>query len=183
MRVSGDAADKFIRLHLQLLHYAGQQREVLPPDMSLESLFEEPLELKVDCRDAIYAPSPLLDRFLAEHHDSLSAEERDIVRAWAGYVSGTLIVLRHLKKHTIFLDDASPANAYGVLGLNDDLEELFPRPVLPTFVKTVLLPYQGVVVCDGLFRGYSITIGSNMRRGMNENYKEIKSAGQLITAL
>ena len=183
MRVSQDAAGNFIHLYHQLLHYAGQRRDVLPSDMSLENFIEEPLELKVDCRDAIYAPSPLLDDFLADQESSLSAEEQDIVRVWKRYVNGTFVVLRHLKKHAIFLDDASPANAYGVLGLIDDLEEIFPKPILPTFVKTVLLPYQGVVVCDGLFRGYGITIGSNMRRDMNENYKEIKNSGRLIITL
>jgi hypothetical protein len=183
MRVSQDAAGNFIRLYLQLLHYAGQRREVLSSDMSLEDFIEEPLELKVDCRDAIYTPSSLLDDFLAEQEGDLSTEEQNIVRAWKRYVSGRFIVLRHLKKHTIFLDSASPTNAYGVLGLIDDLVEIFPKYVLPTFVETVLLPYEGVVVCDGLFRGYAITIGSNMRRGMNEDYKAIKDSERLITAL
>ena len=103
--------------------------------------------------------------------------------AWTRYISGTFLVLRHLKKYTIFLHSASPSSAYGVLGLTNDLEELLPKPRLPISVKTVLLPYNGVVVCDGMLSIYDILFGPNMRSGFNEDYKNMKSDGRFFTVL
>ena len=103
--------------------------------------------------------------------------------AWTRSISGTFVVLRHLKKYTIFLHSTSPPSAFGVLGLTTDLEELLPKSRLPIGVKTVLLPYRGVVVYDGLLSVYDIIIGPNMRYGLNEAYKNIKNAGRFFTTL
>lgn len=100
MRVSADAAARFITLYVRLLYYAGQQRDVLPPDMSYYEFLE-----------------------------------------------------------------------------------FLPKPRLPISVKTVLLPYNGVVVCDGMLSVYDIVFGPNMRSGFNEVYKNMKSAERFFTVL
>jgi hypothetical protein len=183
MRVSLEAANRFIGLYVRLLHYAGQQRDVVPPDMSFDKFLKEPMQVKIACREAIYLPAPLLDDFMMAYDDFLSVEAQKIVSAWTRYVKGTFLVLRHLKKYTIFLHSVSPANAYGVLGLTDDIEEFLPAWRLPIAVETVLLPYEGVVVCDGMISVYDMVIGPNMRSGLNEDYKKMKSAGRFFTTL
>lgn len=183
MRVSIEAADRFIGLYMRLLHYAGQQRETIPLDMSFEKFLAQPTQVKVACREAIYEPAPLLDDFMMAYDSSLSIEDQKVVIAWTRYVKSTFLVLRHLKKHTIFLESTSPPNAYGVLGLTTDLEELLPAWRLPIGIQAVLLPYEGVVVCDGLISVYDIVIGPNMRSGLNEDYKNIKNAGRFFTTL
>ncbi len=183
MRVSLEAADRFIGLYTRLLHYAGQQREAIPPDLSFEEFLAEPTQVKVACREAIYEPAPLLDDFMMAYDNFLSVEEQKIVSAWTRYIKGTFLVLRHLKKYTIFLESTSPPNAYGVLGLTTDLEELLPAWRLPIGIQAVLLPYEGVVVCDGLISVYDVVIGPNMRSGLNEDYKKMKSAGRFFTTL
>jgi hypothetical protein len=183
MRVSTDAANCFITLYMRLLYYAGQQRDVLPPVMSFSSFLAEPWQVKLACREMIYEPWPLIDDFLTAHGDTLSVEEQQIVAAWTCFIRGTFVVLRHLKHYTIFLHSTSPPHAYGVLGLTTDLEDLLPKPRLPLGVNTVLLPYQGRVVYDGWLSVYDVIIGPHMRRGLNEDYKNIKSAGRFFTAL
>jgi len=183
MRVSADAADYFITLYMRLLYYAGQRREVLSPALSFSDFLAEPWQVKYACREAIYEPWPLIKDFLTTHGDTLTGEEQKTVDAWTRSISGTFVVLRHLKKYTIFLHSTSPPSAFGVLGLTTDLEELLPKSRLPIGVKTVLLPYRGVVVYDGLLSVYDIIIGPNMRYGLNEDYKNIKNAGRFFTTL
>ncbi|MFL5626753.1 MAG: hypothetical protein ACJ788_14310 [Ktedonobacteraceae bacterium] len=185
MRVSTDAADCFITLYMRLLYYAGQRRDVLPPDMSFHEFLAEPSLVKIACREKIYEPWPLINDFLSAHGDTLSGEEQKTVEAWTRSISGTFVILRHLKKYTIFLHSTSPPSAYGVLGLTTDLEELLPKPCLPLSVKTVLLPYKGVVVCDGMLKlsVYDMINGPNMRSGLDEDYKNIKNAGRFFTVL
>ena len=70
-----------------------------------------------------------------------------------------------------------------VLGLTNDLEEFLPKPRLPIGIKTVLLPYNGVLVCDGMLSVYDIVFGPNMRSGFDEDYKNMKSTGRFFTVL
>lgn len=177
-------AAQFLALYTPLLYYAGNARGVLPEDMTFKEFLDEPMEVKVDCRDAIYSPTPLFDDFLEDNGDQLSEKERGIVGAWSKrYVRGKFVLLQHLKEHSIFLSTDKSLKAYGVLGLTTELSEMAPRAYLPVFLETVLLPYEGVVVCDGLVMMSNILIGPNMTSNMKADYKRLKQSGKVITSL
>jgi len=182
MRVAEDAAWRFIGLYMQLLYYAGQQRGVLPKRMTFEEFKQTPYAKKIDSRNAIYEPTLLISDFLEAATD-LSDADRAAVTAWQRYVNGRFIILRHLKKHSIFMAADEPFGIYAVLGLTTDLPDLAPPERLPYIVRTVLLPYEGVIVCDGLLETYNVVIGATMRRNLNADYQEAKRAGKVITLL
>jgi hypothetical protein len=183
MKIAPDAAWDFINLYHALLYYAGQVREILPAEMTYANFVAEPLATKARCRDPIYEPKPLFDDFLEDRGDALTQKQQKMVREWKRFVRGDFVVLRHLKKHTIFLSTTGPMKAYAVLSLTTDLPEMIPNDVLPVYVETVLLPYQGVIVYDGIVLGGNILIGPNMTREMKEDYSAIKKAKQVITTL
>lgn len=183
MLVHPDAAAKILDLYHQLLYFAGQRDKVLSKKLTYKKFLDKPLQIKADCRDSIYEPTPLFDDFLEVQGEQLSPEDRAIVAGWKRYVRGTFVVLKHLKKHTIFLSGEEETRAYAVLGLTTDLSELLPSHVLPTYIETVLLPYKGVIVCDGILRGYNLLIGPNMTRDLKAEYQDIKKAGKVITTL
>jgi hypothetical protein len=177
-----DAADRFIQLYLKLMYYAGCERGVLPASMSPDEFMDTSMAMKGRCRDAIYEPSPMFEQFLQANGSGLSDEERALVSMWARHhVRGMLVILMHRKEHTVFLDTQLPARAYGALGLTSELSKMFPSQHLPVLVETVLLPYEGVVVCDGLVALHSIMIGPNMTRDMKDQYRDLKKEGQVIT--
>jgi hypothetical protein len=123
-------------------------------------------------------------RFLEANRELLTAEALHTLETWANhYVKGRFYVLRHLKQHSIFLLSGGRAKAYGVLGLTDELDKVIPKSALPAYVETVLLPYEGVVVCDGLVLADTTLVGPAVRREMADLYKEIKQSGDLITSL
>jgi hypothetical protein len=66
------------------------------------------------------------------------------------------------------------------VGVTTELAELIPDP--PIFVETVLLPFHGYLICDGLLAG-GIYIGGNMGRSFHGTYMEIKRAGEFIRKL
>ena len=184
MLIPEEDAAQFIALYIGMLYYAGDARRVIPEDMEFDEFLDEPMEVKADCRDALYEPTPLFDEFLEDNGDQLSEELQEVVRAWGErYVRGDFVVLQHLQEHTIFLDTGSPPKAYAVLGLTTDLSDMAPNYTLPLFLETVLLPYKGVIVCDGLVRASRMLIGPNMTRNMKADYKRIKQAGRTITSL
>jgi hypothetical protein len=184
MRVSPEGAHKFISLYILLLYYAGQERRLLPRGMTLDDFKESGLDLKIACRDAIYEPRHLIMRFHDANRDLLTTEAQKTLESWAnGYVKGRFYVLRHLKQNSIFMLPGSKPRAYGVLGLTDELDKVIPKAALPAYVETVLLPYEGVVVCDGLVLADTSKVGPPVRHEMSDLYKEIKQSGDLITSL
>ncbi len=185
MRVSAEGARQFNSLYTLLLYYAGQERRILPVTMTLDEFREGPQGLKIRCRDAIYEPTLLIGRFLDENEDLLSAQAQDTLTSWERcYVMGTFAVLRHMKKHSIFVSTLGPPKAYAVLGLTEELSAMVPKEIVPALVKTVLLPYEGVIVCDGLILAAGhVRLDAETKREVSEQYKVIQKAGELITTL
>jgi hypothetical protein len=63
------------------------------------------------------------------------------------------------------------------------LDELIPGYALPQVVMTVLLPFKGMIIYDGLFSGYNVIIGSHMRADLNHVYQVAKQKERIIFSL
>jgi hypothetical protein len=82
----------------------------------------------------------------------------------------------------VFLSTTSPAIAYGGLALSQLFEEPI-GPYLPVLTRTVLLPFKGVIVYDGLMNSYNNSCGPGIRRFLNERFKEAKARHGIVTSL
>ena len=120
-------------------------------------------EVRLKVRDAFLNHTDLIQSFVDENPAHLTEDELDIVRSWRHLVRGKFYVFRELKKYTVFLSTTSPAIAYGVLALSQPFEELI-GPYLPVLTQTVLLPFKGMIVYDGLMSSYNISFGPGIRR-------------------
>ena len=49
--------------------------------------------------------------------------------------------------------------------------------------ETVLLPFKGMIVYDGLMSSYRISFGPGIRRRLNESFKEAKARHGIVTSL
>src|SRR5262249_50205661 len=56
-------------------------------------------------------------------------------------------------------------------------------PYLPVLTETVLLPFKGMIVYDGLMTSYRISFGPGIRRSLNESFKEAKARHGIVTTL
>ncbi len=139
-------------------------------------------EVRIKVRDALNDNLDLIESFTAENPAHLSDDELDIVRSWRHVVTGKFYVFRELKKYTVFLSTTSPTIAYGVLPLSQPFEEVI-GPNLPVLTQTVLFPFKGVIVYDGLMVSYSISFGPGIRRNLNEHFKEAKLSHGIVTSL
>ena len=50
-------------------------------------------------------------------------------------------------------------------------------------IETVLLPFKGMIVYDGLMSSYNISFGPGIRRRLNESFKEAKARHGIVTSL
>jgi hypothetical protein len=173
----------FFRLHRTLMFFVNQRLKVIPNKLATPEEFAAlSPEVRVKVRDALNAHLDLIESFADENPARLSDDDLAIVRSWRHLVTGKFYVFRELKKYTVFLSTTSPAIAYGVLALSQPFEDLI-GPYLPVLTQTVLLPFKGMIVYDGLMSSYNISFGPGIRRNLNQDFKEAKARHGIVTSL
>jgi hypothetical protein len=183
MLLEPDDAKQFFRLHRTLMFFVNQRLNVIPSKVTTPEEFVDLLqEDGVKLRAALNGKLDLIESFVDENPAHLPDDELDIVRSWRHLVAGQFIVFRELKKHTVFLTTTTPVIAYGVLALSQPFEDLI-GPYLPVMTQTVLLPFKGKIVYDGVLSRYNISFGPGIRRSMNKSFKEAKLRHGIVTTL
>jgi hypothetical protein len=180
MKLSEKDATLFFDLMFPLQFYVNQKKRIIPDIASVEAYIELDLQEQAAVRDALWKEPTLIAEYIAENRDNLSPEDLNLVNSWQQRVHGRFVIERLLKKHAIFIENDQ---VYGVLALHNSFDEMIPKQMLPVFIETVLLPFKGQIIYDGLIRGGNIMIGSNMAAGFKETYMAAKQNGRIITSL
>jgi hypothetical protein len=183
MQLSLEDVDQFFRLHRSLMFFVNQRLKVVDKEVaSVEAYASLPAEARVKVHEAFLEHPDLIDAFADENPFHFNDANLEIVRSWKHLVSGKFYAFRQLRNYMVFLSSTEPVVAYGVLALFDPFEALI-GPYLPRMVKTILIPFKGRIVYDGLLTGYNISFGPGIRRSLDESYKEAKATGGIITSL
>lgn len=183
MQLDPDDCLRFYKLHQALMFFVNQRCKVIKkPVASPEQFAKQPPEERLKVREALLNQMDLIDAFVAENPFAFPEGDLDIIRSWKDLVAGKFIVFRYLKKHTIFLTMKEPVIAYGVLALSDPFEDLI-GPYLPVMCETVLLPFEGRIIYDGLMTGYNVSFGGGYRRSFQESYNQAKERFGIVTHL
>jgi hypothetical protein len=182
MRLSPQDTERFYRIWFALLHFVNEQLHLVPffpetPDTSAVSA-----EDTMQVRDALWADDALSERFIADNPAHLSPADLALVASWQHRLSEMFVIYRSLPQYTIFLSEATPAHAYGVLGLVSTIEETVPLP-LPMYAQAVLLPFEHRIIYDSLFNSYNVVLGPGIRRRLQEEYRNIQEREEIITSL
>jgi hypothetical protein len=174
--------ERFYRIWWALLRYANTRCHILPEPVALppEGTLAPTDGLKL--REVVWGDDALREVFIAENPAGLPPEDLGVVRSWQHRVTGTFFVLRHLKKYSVFLAEASQARAYGVVGLVSPFEEVI-GPYLPRAVQAVLVPFEDRITYDGLLNGYSVSFGAGIRRSLDVAYRNAREREGIITSL
>jgi hypothetical protein len=181
MKLSTEDTALFYKLMTGLQFWINQKLNILSDVDSVEA-FEHLLgDDRIAVRNALWENPELIESYVTQNPDGLPADELQIVSKWTRFVAGTFQVFRFLKKHTILIGD--DASVYGVLALYDSLEEIFYGLSLPVLVQTVLLPFKGKIIYDGLVSSYPIHFGGGIRSVLHEEYMAAKQNGRIITTL
>ena len=107
----------------------------------------------------------------------------DLVASWHNKIAGNFFIFRHLKNYSLFLSETAPTHAYGVLGLYSPLKQITGSTPLPVYVKTVLLPFEGSIITDGLIEGYNVSFGPGIRANLKDAYRDAQEREGIITSL
>ena len=184
MQLPPQECDLFYKLQPALLMYANQMLGVLSDQPSeLQAFLElDPTE-RLKVRDVLYAEPKVIDQFVAENPFRFDHEELREVAGWKHAVVGDFFILRYLSNHTVFLTaDKAPAKAYGVLALRDAFQVHIGFQ-LPRLITTVLLPFRGKIIYDGIISGFNVTFGGGTKKRLNDDYKEAKERFGIIRTI
>ncbi|WP_210406540.1 hypothetical protein, partial [Escherichia coli] len=72
---------------------------------------------------------------------------------------------------------------YGVKGISNPIEDMFPSSSLPLYVDATLIPFAGKIIYDSLIVPYHIRFGAGIKKSVNEDYRNLKHTYGIITIL
>jgi len=182
MLLTTQDADLFFKLHRSLMCFVNERLQIVPNVVSPDQFSALSPEIRVKVRKALLQQLDLIDAYLAANPHDLADEELAVVSSWRDHVCGKFFVFRYLKKHAIFLAAETSPIAYGVVALTEPFEELI-GPYLPIWVETMLLPFQGKIIYDGILSSYNVSFGGGIRSALNEDYKQAKLRLGVVTTL
>lgn len=180
MKVTTEEANLFFELMWLLQYYVNNKLNIIKNIKTLEEYKELPQEKKFKVREAVYKNPNLLDDYISNNPNNLITDQLSIIKEWKGFKIGDYYIERYLKNYAVFIGNK---NVYGVLGLHSSIDEIFPKFYLPLYVKTVLLPFKGKIVYDGLMQSYNILFGGGIKRNLKETYLRAKQKGKIIFSL
>lgn len=183
MHLNETDSSRFYKIWLGILEYTNQKYKTAPKLKAIRSAKSiNPAEL-VPIRDVLWENTEIIDKFILENPYSLEQQDINILSGWKRRIPGRFIMLKHLKNYSVFMSAEDGGKLYAVTGIIDSLSDMFHSSHLPLFMEAVLIPFENRIIYDSLLIPYRIHIGSNMRKGFNEEYREIKAKQGIITAI
>jgi hypothetical protein len=181
MQLPAPEIERFYGIWMPLLLFVNQRLQLVPGMQPVEVGGPWNAADAVKVRDALWADDSLREAFLADNPEGLSAADLAVVESWRHRRSGAFYVLRHLKKHSLFIEAEKGSVVYGVLGLATPLEDL--APFVPCYVQAVLIPFEDRIISDGLMTRYNIHFGPGIRRNLERAYADAKERDAIVTSL
>ena len=182
MLLAPEDAKIFFKLHGSLMQFANDRLRTVTSGPGRCEYSALPPEARMRVVKAFLERLDLIEAYVAENPAGLSGDEKEIVSSWRCLVAGSFLLLRQLNKHMIFLSSQEPAVAYGVLGITDPFEVVIGSP-LPVMVETVLLPFRGRIIYDGLAGRFNVTFGGGAKRNFEDSYRAAKARRGIVTSL
>lgn len=181
MILTPEDAKLFFKLMPALQTYANRKLNLIKNLATPLDYRKTKMEERLKLRDALFGEHrEIIGEFVRENPYGFPADELAIVASWQNCIPGEFYFVDVAKKYNhILLHDK---DVYAVLGLTDPIHYLLNQP-LPAYIKTVLLPFKGKIIYDGLIQGYNISFGAGIRTSIQSQYKIAKSKGQIIESL
>jgi hypothetical protein len=180
MQLSPKDAALFFKLMPALQVYANRRIGIIKDLEDIEQYQRISNEKRIKLRNAFYKQPMLIDDFVRENPFDFSPDELAIISGWKNFMAGEFYIERVLKKYAVFIGDNK---VFGVLALTQPFREILGGTPLPIYIKTVLLPFKGKIIYDGLIEGYNIFFGGGISSSMENIYKAAKLQGKIIESL
>lgn len=181
MKLSKEDVKLFYKLNWSFLAYVNKKYAVIN-SLTLPDFSAQDLEKVLKLHEKAYSHPELMDSFVAENPQGFASEELDIIKSWKNFVKDSFFVVSYEKDYAVFLAPKKEPKAYGVVGLYDELEDIF-GPYLPALSETFLLPFKGRIVPCGVFSSFNVHFGGGMRKTVQADLQKARSKFGIILSL
>ena len=120
------------------------------------------------CRKKLYSDSISIAEFTSIAEDFKNALSKSIY--------GQFIFLKKYKSWYAF-QHMDTIQYFAALGLTSPIETMVEDF---SIIETALVPYKGLIVCDGLIVNNNMFLGKNMIKNCRDGYFQAKRSGDLI---
>lgn len=180
MQISPEDASLFFKLMPALQTFANQKLRVIKNLNDIKQYQKISNEQRVSLRNAFYKKPEIIDEFVPENPYGFSPDELEIVSSWKNFVAGDFFIQSVTRKYAIFIGNNK---VYGVLALVEPFQAVLGGMPFPAYVKSVILPFKGKIIYDGLIEGYNIFIGPGMSASFRNTYRAARQQGKIIESL
>jgi len=114
--------------------------------------------------DTMWRHPEVVEEYVRVNPNGLRKADLDAVAAWSDALVGRFTLVRFERGRAILMNEAG---LFAVAGLDDDPEKRMPQ--CPDMVVATLLPFEGLVVSDGLMYGDGIPFNEAETASMRES--------------
>ncbi len=179
--LSENDAALYYKLWLPLLDFVNSKKHAAPSLRKIAGASSLDAQEVKKVANALWDDTGLIDQYLSGKSD-LPKEHKEIIRSWKRRLNGTFFMERHLKNGSIFID-GQREEVYQVCGIISSWEEMFFWQPMPVYMEATLIPFQDVIISDGLNIPYNVVIGPNIKRNLKDVYMNAKREKRIHRSL
>lgn len=179
MILSEEQARLFYDLWIPLLDYVNQKNRLVKELYGMNSPKGLPLKDVMRITNKLWENTTVIDEYLNVQSEKLTEEQVSIIEGWKRVVQGDFVVERHLKSGSVLVSCDREDEVYIVCGIYSSLREMLEGRPMPQIVHTALIPFDNVIIHDGIIKPYGICLGKNMADGARQIYLNAKENGNL----
>ncbi len=179
MVLSDEQARLFYKLWIPLLDYVNQKYQLVKELYGMSSPKGLPPESVAKITKKLWEDISVIDEYLNLQSEKMATEQVSIIEGWKKVVHGRFIVERHLKSGSVLVSCDRNDEVYIVSGIYSSWREMLDGYPMPQIVQASLIPFENVIIHDGIIQPYGICLGKNMADEARQIYLKAKENGCL----
>lgn len=176
-------AKLFYDLWIPLLDFVNRKYKLCKDFYGMDSPKGLPLDVVRIISGKLWENTSVIDEYISKNVQNMSEEQISIVRGWKKVVHGKFVVERHLKNGSILVSCDEDGSVYRVRGIYSSWRELLGTLPMPQIVETSLIPFQDVIIHDGIVMPYRVCLGKNMADQARHMYMNAKEQKRIIECI
>ncbi len=165
-----DVAKGFYNLYFSLLEYVNNKYHV---NTNIKKIYKQenldPNNLMPIIEYLFKNKEKIIDNYLKDNPHKLDNKSLEKVSKFKHGIRDMFTIAKYEEDYTALL---ASDRVYMIKGLNSNIDEVIPYEDIPCIITTSLFPYEGVIVYDGLFSTYPISMGTSFEKMVEKEYRE-----------
>jgi len=181
MMLTQQEITQFYRIWCALIWGINEMRDIVPKFE--RPAYGDPIDYEpfIAVRAQLWENPEWIDDFMRENeYGDLTEIDLGILADWRkNFVKDDFVIMKHLKKYSIFMTTDKKVKLYGVCGISNPISESVPY-ALPLMAEAVSLPFKGRIIYDSLIAPYNVHFGKGIRSSFKEEFDNAKTKVGII---